>query len=88
MASKLSVYPSIGITTGWQRLTTTSQTTSGQTTVVNVSAAVYMNSAASATGQTYLAGGNVYEFPGVDPSTLYFSQVSAGAVVGGYNIVD
>jgi len=84
--SKLTVYPSFTISTGWQRLTTTSSATFGQNFFVSVSGAVYMNSTNSATGQTYLAGPQTYNFSGVDPANIYFSQVSAGVAVGGYMI--
>ena len=86
--SKLTVYPSFTISTGWQRLTTTSSATFGQNFFVSVSAAVYMNTAASGTGQTYLAGPATYNFSGVDPAGIYFSQVGPGAAVGGYIITE
>ena len=86
--SKLTVFPSITISTSWQRLTTTSYGTMGQEFVVSISAAVYMNNVASGTGQTYLAGPQVYRFSAVDPASIYFSQVSAGAAVGGYMITE
>lgn len=86
--AKLTVFPSFSISTSWQRLTTTSYATYGQDFTVSISAAVYMNTAASATGQTYLAGPGIYRLSGVDPASVYFSQVSAGAAVGGYVITE